>query len=95
MIRFMILLIALTISGCSIGPARKMDTCILYMDVREFHCKNQRGTKFNISLDTTKKEDVEYLDRHISAPGEQVIDFMAWIKKAMLELQNTYFSKAR
>ena len=93
--KYMILLIALASSGCSIGPAPKIDTCITYMYDRVWDCKNSKGTKFKISFDTKNEDDKKYMDRHISAPSDQVIDMFAWIKKAMLELQNSFLNKTK
>lgn len=93
MIKYMIL--SITLVGCSIGPAPKVDTCLVNMSARQFECKNSSGTKFNISMNTTDKKNIEYLHNHISAPGHQIIDFFAWIKKAMAELQNDYYNKAK
>jgi hypothetical protein len=93
LIRFTILLIALTSSGCAVGPAPKVDTCITYMYERYWDCKNNRGTKFKISFDTKNEDDKKYMNTHISAPSDQIIDLMAWIKKAMLELQNSFLNK--
>ncbi len=91
----MILLTILVVfSGCAIGPAPKMDTCIVYMKpVRHFDCKNHKGTRFKIKFNTTNEDNIKYLDRHISAPGNQVIDFITWVKKAMTHLSNTYYNK--
>lgn len=96
MIRFMTLLIALTVfSGCAIGPAPKMDTCLVNMNTRMFECKNHKGTKFNIPMNTKNPDNVKYLHNHISAPGHQVIDMFAWFNKAMTYLKNEFYNKAR
>lgn len=96
MIRSMILLIALIVcNGCAIGPAPKMDTCLVNMRARQFECKNHKDTKFKISMYTTDKEDIEYLHNHVSAPGHQVIELFAWFNKAMTYLKNEFYNKAR
>lgn len=92
LIKYMILSMAL-ISGCAIGPAPKVDTGLINMKKRQIEYKNHKGTKFNISLDTKDKKNKEYLHNQICAPGEQVIDFMTWVRKAMTQLSNTYYNK--
>ncbi len=81
--------------SCSIGPAPKVDTGIINMQERQIEFKNSQGTKFNIPLDTEDPKDVEYLHNQICAPGDQFIDFMSWIKKAMVQFQDDYYNKAR
>lgn len=82
-------------SGCTIGPPPKMDTCLLNMKTRNFECKNPKGTRFKISMDTKDPKNIKYLHNHISAPGHQVIDMFTWFKKAMIQLQNEYYGKRR
>jgi len=79
--------------GCSIGPAPKLDTGIVDMKRRQVDFKNHRGTKFTIKLDTTNEKDIKYLHNQICAPGDQVIDFMTWIRKAMTQLSDDYYNK--
>ena len=85
----------MVLTGCSLGPPPKIDTCLVNMQTRMFECKNHKGTKFHISMNTRDPKNVQYLHNHISAPGDQIIDLMSWFKKAMLYIQNEYYNKAR
>jgi hypothetical protein len=72
-----------------------MDTGLLDIERRMVNFKNHKGTKFSISLDTTDAEEKKYLDKQVMIPGDQLIDFITWLRKAMTQLQNTYYNKAR
>lgn len=82
-------------SACTIGPPPKMDTGLLDIERRVVNFKNHKGTKFSISLDTKDPEEKKYLDKQVMIPGDQLIDFITWVRKAMTQLQNTYYNKAR
>lgn len=93
MIKYTILLTVLIAFSACISPPPKVDTGILNMKKRRFEFKNSKGTRFNISLDTKNKADLEYLHNQICGPGDQVIDLFTWFQKLLTQVKDDYYTR--